>query len=401
MKRLLLVQVLPLVLVISGIIYLTSSGILRYTLFPPPAPKYSAASVEGTRYLPHIKGEWQLEDYLLSTGSDHENIFMFGSSELTSASEANAYRFISKQFSTQLVAVGEAGNQCFSIYSQLLACRYRLDGAPVVIILSPGWFEGKYAAGTTAPVYMNYVSPWMLQKMMYDSSAHCRRYVINRFASLYPDITSPAPMHREMYLRYCAGRDPFSAAYCTPLRIPISFSFLNVPFTYIVPSRESQVPDARHTIVPDSVSINWDSLLQAARTKALAGITTNSIGINDDYYNQFVKGKTSKVHPVPRSSNTELEDFHELVKLLKDRNVNASFIIMPMHPHYYTNLHELQPVMDEITTTLADAKLPVYNMFVTDTAAYDKALLTDVMHPGDYGWYRMSRFIIETYHLSE
>lgn len=400
MKRLLLVQFLPLVLVISGIIYLTSSGILKYSLFPPPAPKYSAASVEGTRYLPHIKGEWQLEDYLLSTGSDHENIFMFGSSELTSASEANAYRFISKHFSTQLVAVGEAGNQCFSIYSQLLACRERLPDAPVVIILSPGWFEGKYAAGTPAPVYMNYVSPWMLQKMMYDSSAHCRHYVTKRFASLYPEITSPATMHREMYLRYCAGRDPFSAAYCSPLRILNSFNLRDVPFTYLVPDKSAR-PYQRQPLRTDTVSITWDSLLQTARTKALAGITTNSIGINDDYYNQFVKGKTSKVHPVPRSKNTELDDFHELVKLLKARNVNASFIIMPMHPHYYTNLHELQPVMDEITATLSDAKLPVYNMFVTDTAAYDKALLTDVMHPGDYGWYRMSRFIIETYHLSE
>lgn len=399
MKRLLLVQVLPLVLVISGIIYLTSSGRLRYTLFPTPVPEYSAASVEGTRYLPYIKGELQLEDYLLSTGSDYENIFMFGSSELTSASEANAYRFISKHFSTQLVAVGEAGSQCFSIYSQLLACRERLPNAPVVIILSPGWFEGKYAAGTPAPVYMNYVSPRMLQKMMYDSSAHCSKYVTTRFASLYPEITSPATMHREMYLRYCAGRDPFSGAYCSPLRIISSFN-LSYPFKKF-PLNPDLFIYQRQPLRTDSVTINWDSLLQTARAKSLAGITTNSIGINDDYYNQFVKGKTSEVHPVPRSKNTELDDFHELVKLLKARNVNASFIIMPMHPHYYTNLHEMKPVMDEITTTLADAKLPVYNMFVTDTAAYDKALLTDVMHPGDYGWYKMSRFIIETYHLSK
>lgn len=398
MKRLLLEQVLPLVLVTAGIIYLKASGELDYSLFPPRAPAYPAASVAGTRYLPAIKGQWQMEDYLLSTGRDHENIFMFGSSELTSASDANAYRFISKHFSTQLVAVGEAGNQCFSIYSQLLACRERLPGAPVVIILSPGWFEGKYAAGTTAPVYMNYVSPWMLQKMMYDSSAHCRRYVTKRFASLYPDITSPAPIHRDMYLLNCSNRDRFSAAYCSPLRVLNAFRFYDVPFTYLVPGKHA-LQYQRQPFRTDTVSMNWDSLLQTARTNAFAGITTNSIGINDDYYNQFVKGKTSKVHPVPRSSNTELDDFHELVKLLKDRNVNASFIIMPMHPHYYTNLHELLPVMDEITTTLAEAKLPVYNMFVTDTAAYDKALLTDVMHPGDYGWYKMSRFIVETYQL--
>lgn len=397
MKRILFVHVLPLVLVTSGIVYLTVSDILSYRLFPPPAPKHTAASVEGTRYLPAINGDPQFEDYLLSTGTNHENIFLFGSSELSSSSDGIAYRFISKNFKTQVVAVGEAGSQCFSIYSQLLANADRLKDAPVVIILSPGWFEGKYAAGTTAPVYMKFISPAMLQAIAADTSDECRRYVAERVASYFPEINSPAAIHRQLYLDHQSARDPFSGAFCFPLRAGNSFMHPH--------SKQNDSGIVRSykcmPLATDSVSINWDSLLQAVRSKSLAGITTNSIGINDDYYNHFVKGKTSKVHPVPRSRNTELDDFQELVKLLKARNVNASFIIMPMHPHYYRNLHEMKPVMDEITTTLADAKLPVYNMFTADTAAYDKALLTDVMHPGDYGWYMMSRFIIETYHLSK
>lgn len=392
MKRLLLVYILPLLPVVAGLLYVSGSAKWNAALFPVKPAPFTDAAISGTRYIPEPDGDPQFENYLLSTGTNYENIFLFGSSELSSSSDGIAYRFISKNFKTQVVAVGEAGSQCFSIYSQLLAKGNRLRDAPVVIILSPGWFEGKYAAGTAAPVYLKFISSAMLERIDADTSDECRRYVAQRVASYLPEINSPAAIHRKLYLDHRARRDPFSGAFCFPLRAGNAFIHQS-------PKQPAPGVYKRMPLVADSVSINWDSLLNSARTKSLAGITTNSIGINDDYYNHFVKGKTSEVHPVLRSRNTELDDFQELVKLLKARNVNASFIILPMHPHYYCNLREMKPVMDEITTTLADAKLPVYNMFTADTAAYDKALLTDVMHPGDYGWYTMSRFIIETYHL--
>ena len=41
------------------------------------------------------------------------------------------------------------------------------------------------------------------------------------------------------------------------------------------------------------------------------------------------------------------------------------------------------------------------NIFETDTTQYDKAILRDIMHMSDYGWYKVDQFIINTYHLAK
>jgi poly-D-alanine transfer protein DltD len=97
------------------------------------------------------------EDQFLKSSDSTETIFLLGSSELVYQSPAIPYNFISSHFKTKLKAVGHAGNQCFSIYTQLLANYQRLNNAPVVVIISPGWFESKASKGTTSKIFLEWV----------------------------------------------------------------------------------------------------------------------------------------------------------------------------------------------------------------------------------------------------
>jgi poly-D-alanine transfer protein DltD len=90
-----------------------------------------------------------------------------------------------------------------------------------------------------------------------------------------------------------------------------------------------------------------------------------------------------------------------LIKLLKAKNVNASFIIMPINPYYYTNSKELTPLIKTLQTELEINNYPCLNLWNADTATYDIGILKDIMHISKYAWYKVDKFIVETYKLTK
>ncbi len=397
MRQLLVTTLLPLFAAAAAWFFLRQEQQLPQKLFTPQQHQVKPADIVGKRWIQEFDGEPVLEDYLLKTGDGYENIFLFGSSELTSASDAVSYRFVSRHFHTQVVGVGEAGNQCFSIYTQLFANADRLKDAPVVIILSPSWFAGPDAvAGTPAEIWLKFNSPAMLQRISRDSSASEKAYFAERFATLFYDFNRPDPEHRKLFYNYQVNRNPFCNALYTPLKqaLPLFNDVMPAPAT----------PEATYQRTPiqtDHVHLDWDSLYEAAKGRARAAATNNTMGVNNSYYDQFVKGRRGEFFPVPRSQNREMDDFHALLQLLERRGAKASFIILQVNSLYYKNTHDLQPMVDELTTAISKTDFPCYNMFDTDSTRFEKELFTDVMHPGDYGWLKMTRFIIDTYHLND
>lgn len=397
MRKLLATVLLPLAIAASLGVYLQHNTQLQNELFEPEQFNVKADAIAGIRYIPEFNGEPVYENYLLSTGEGYENIFLFGSSELTSHSDAVSYRFISQRFTTQVIGIGEAGNQCFSIYSQLLAHADRLKNAPVVIILSPGWFAGNDAAtGTPSEIWLKFNSPSMLQRINEDTSANEKTVFAERFSEMFFDINHPSPEHKYFFYEHQLQRNPLSAAVYAPMKytMPLfSGSYSGSPKSMTGIFHRSPL----HT---DTVLINWDSLYNAAKNKARAASTNNSMGVNNEYYDAFIKGRHGRFWTVPRSQNVEMNDFHMLINFLKTRGANVAFVILPVNILYYDNAAELQPLVNELTDAISAANYPCYNMFTVKTDQFEKELFTDVMHPGDYGWLKISRFIIDNYHLN-
>jgi poly-D-alanine transfer protein DltD len=104
---------------------------------------------------------------------------------------------------------------------------------------------------------------------------------------------------------------------------------------------------------------------------------------------------------VQEKYNQELEDFYMLVKLLRATNANASFIILPVNPYYYTNCAVFTPFVNLLETELKNNQFPCLNFWNADTSTFDHGVLTDIMHLSKYGWYQANKFIVETYHLEK
>ncbi len=353
------------------------------------------------RYIYNFHGNKYLEDEFLKQPDDSSAIYLLGSSELTSGTKYLSYHFISDRFPVKVMGIGHEGNQCFSIYCQLLAKSDLLEGAPVVIILSPGWFEAKPARGTTSVVFLEYNSEAFIRELHhYNVEDRFKQYAYAGISRFYDELNAPAAAYRKANIAYRSSLSFYHRIWCAPVFTwnTMIDKIKDTPTLY-APHLDDSRGSFETAVEAVPCAINWDSLLTITKDATLAQATNNSLGIENEYYSTYIHGKKGKIQPVAEPFNTELKDFRMLVELLKSKKAKASFIISPLNPHYFTTLSKLQPTVDTLAAVLNRNDFPVLNLFTSDTTKYDKALLSDVMHLSDYGWLRVNRFIINTYGL--
>jgi D-alanyl-lipoteichoic acid biosynthesis protein DltD len=398
MKKFALVYLLPFFLSLIIIRNLSQINQLNGLLFI----KTEAAAIDGgQRIIENFSNNKSQEKLFLKNKPSAETIFILGSSELMESSDALPYNFISSHFATQLHGVGHAGNQCFSIYSQLMANEQKLKNASIVIILSPGWFESKASGGTTSQLFLEFNSENFLNRILEDPNQTVfHNYEYKRVAQLYDEFNSPNLELKLMNFRYRVSRSALHCLVYSPLifldQLLLKSKKQIIPSEYV-----SNEPVIHQSIVPENVKIRWDSLYTSSKEEVLKKVTNNPLGIADDYYTEYIHGKMGHIDAVGSVFNKELSDCNMLIDLLKEKKVNASFIISPLNPFYYKNLAEILPTMKLVEDRLRQANFPYLNLLTTDTTRYEKAILHDVMHMSDYGWYQVNHFIVNNYHLAK
>ncbi len=359
------------------------------------------------QYIPNFRDHKQFEDLFLKSVNDTATIFILGSSELTLGAGALPFRFISDHFTTQVKGVGRAGNQCFSIYSQLLANANRLENAPVVIVLSPGWFFSKSTKGTASSSFLEFNSGQFMENILHiddqSSLASLKKYEARRLGDFYTEILNPDINLRQLFFEYQSSKSKLHQ--CVYFPIMKSNRFCNLLKQKLTGTDNDEntldFTENRTPITPESVSINWDSLFLASRQEQINRSANNYWYINNDYYSRYVKGEKRTISTVKEKHNQELEDFYKLVNLLHTKNADASFIITPLNPYCYSNLSELTPLINLLETELTNHQFPCLNLWNADTTTFDNGVLSDVMHLSKYGWYQANKFIVETYHLAK
>jgi D-alanyl-lipoteichoic acid biosynthesis protein DltD len=398
MKQLVLVLFLPFLISLFALCYLTNSSSFNQFLFSYPEPNNSQ-NHEPLNFVENFALYPEFESEFLKDASRNKRIFILGSSELAAASPALPYNFISANFSTQVIGVGHAGNQCLSIYAQLLAHEELLKNRPIVILLSPGWFESKPAKGTSSAVFLEYNSYRFLDKIIYSrDSSRFPNYLNSRIAQLYSEFTSPSLELNWMNLKHRSSKSIVHQALYSPILFCDSI-LLQQKAKILSQQKNNPVKKLTAPTNPLSVNVNWDSIFRFSQEEVLRKSTNNELGIEDSYYTEYIHGKTGSIQAVPISSNQELIDFKMLIKLLKSKQAAVSFVITPLNPYYYKNLNDLDPMIDALKHEIKMTGFPCFNLFESKTKNYEKALLHDVMHLSDYGWYKVNKFIVDTYTL--
>lgn len=403
MKRLVGTILLPSVIAAAVVFFLATTGAFKSIFALQPEVKKNDLPVDSILFVDNFVNFPQMESAFIRSGKEADNIFLLGSSELTSGGDALPFNFVSKHYTSNVIGVGHAGNQCFSIYSQLLANGEMLNGAPVVIVLSPMWFMDNYANGTAAPLFLEFNSEHFIEKINALPESEFKDHELKRIADMFGDLTSPHLQLRQAFLSHQASKHVINKILYAPLQLVNSgliqlkkITANNHP-SVITLARDNR----RKPLSQDPVRINWDSLFTASKQEVLTHSTNNTWGVDDEYFTTYVNGGQSKFNVPGFDKNQEWKDFEMLIKLLKAKKVNASFIILPMNPYYYSTIKDLDPVVSGAAKLMNENGFPTLNYWVTDTAKFEKGILKDVMHLSSAGWYKADKFIIDTYKLQK
>ncbi|HRG59209.1 MAG TPA: D-alanyl-lipoteichoic acid biosynthesis protein DltD [Bacteroidia bacterium] len=397
MKQFIAIYLIPFIVSIIFTYQIASYPPLNQSIFKEN--KTNQAIDTNYRFIEHFNHLEFYENDFLHSNSNVENIYMLGSSELTHNSDAIPYQFISNRFDVKVKGVGHAGNQCLSILTQLLAKAEIIKHAPIVIILSPSWFESKTSKGSPSSVFLEFNSNRFLHQIINDKNHnfYCE-YVYKRVSDMYQEFNSPNLEIRIMYAQHQASKSWFLQVLYKPILVADK-ELIGIRNEINPLHPLSHKNFERKAINPNHIKINWDSLFAASKSQVLKNASNNHLGIANELYSEYAN-KKGRVQPVALHYNQELQDMQMLIKFLNEKHAKASFVISPLNPFYYKNLKDLNPTIQQIEDCLQKYGFNYLNLFESDTAKYDKALLFDVMHLSDYGWYKIDQFIIENYHLT-
>lgn len=403
-------HILPFLLALAVCFLLVKSGKIN-VFSQQPLPKIDTVIPSAT-YYPYFANDLNTELWFRSH-LKNKSVVVLGSSELT----AQTRKYICNKFLTDsmhipCIAFGKGGNQCFNIFCQLLSFNKDLPGSRVVIILSPGWFD-EYAEGTAAEMFLLYNNRRTLGYILDDDAIPSRfkNYIGEYVSHQLPSIDAPDenllgfyylhkqenPVNKIATFPFAAvhrfswqeRKDVFKNAYAkNEFPYPVEFSETGKFISQINP-----VSGDLHFHQPD-----WHSLYQAELNAFKITSSNNTAGVENEYYNSWVRGKKLKrVKDIPLKAHTEYRDFLMLMDLLHHYKVDAYFIIQGLNPYAFENLERLDPVVGALEKEIAQRNYKCFNMFTSSKTAYEKGTLNDIMHTGEYGWLRIDSAIAHHY----
>ena len=348
----------------------------------------------GGYYIPKIPPEKKKQhlDLLVSSFRDDNAITLFGSSELSDAGETMPYAYFPTVRGIPMVAYGSGHFDTFGAYMMMQGMHNSIKpNAKIVFILSPGWFaDGHFLphafdaniGGTVARTVAYHGTPQGKQLL---------QSYVQRFSS---------QLNFEMaygcWYGLCGGATGVKT--------------LSGLFSGIYErSRQWRLLLLGDTKVGgDDIAPNyglmkkehdWDTYLPTMKQSVLSVQTNNAYGINDDYYDTYVRHARVGL---PKPAFAKLDDYgwqlqslSALLALLKEKQANAVFVMQPVNPLGYNDISKFYPIQDTVRSMIQGANFPYLDMYSHDV---EKGILRDLFHVSPYGFSKINKFIEDTYY---
>lgn len=339
----------------------------------------------------------QAEFEFIASIKNKNQLTLMGSSEFSYTPYAT-YNFLPITKKYQIIGLGHAHHQSLSMFIELLATHKENKESKIVFFISPGWFDTK---GTNSEAFIEFAKPNFFNRISNNPDikneykAYIGQYIDSRFNE-FEGVSKSMTYFRDLFIKNQSAQ-----LSSNKLELFIKNNFSGTKSKVTIQDIDYQVDLLTNT--PNSIKINYDSIANQLQTEFISNINSNSIYVYDEYYNTYLiddngKEKFVTLDQPNLKTNEEYRDFKMLVKYVTERDMKASFILIPFNPYYYRNAETYLPLMDSITTLLNHNSLPYYNLYVSDTSNYDPGILKDVMHFGDYGWIKVNKYIDSLYY---
>ncbi|WP_454696073.1 D-alanyl-lipoteichoic acid biosynthesis protein DltD [Achromobacter aegrifaciens] len=328
-------------------------------------------------YIPNLGNTLQEQTRNLSRMSQAlrtgDRLVILGSSELTSNDlRFVPYRYLADELQLPVLAYGHSGFQSLGMQLVLAAMAEDLSPASrVVVMLSPGWFDGEGGLGPDE--FKEHANP-LLPRLLRQPEG---RAEVVRWLQAKGDAGVAWSMAAEQaYVFRQRLVDLWTPAHAAP-----------------APEREREGPPTAARVV------DWEALAAQAQGAEQALMGGNRYAVRDEFFNKYLRGipeggKTA-YQPQPLTGRDELRELDALMALLRQRDVNALFVMQPLHPLVFKDLDRFGPVQREVAALCQRYAMRCMDMY---SAPFEVGMLRDVQHLGELGWLRVNQKIAEVFY---
>ncbi|MBP5350252.1 MAG: D-alanyl-lipoteichoic acid biosynthesis protein DltD [Clostridia bacterium] len=386
MKKLLIIAA---ALVISLSCLLGTDIVIRYKL---------NANIDKATYDNNIYTR-NCSDYAMERIIDEHSIVVLGSSELHSSDDlAYPAALFNRGYSDfNMVMMGAGSLQSLPQAINVGALANNIKNKKVVLIVSPQWFS---SGGVQDKAFCsrfeetNYVE--FLQND--DISDETKAAVVARVNTLLeadPPTLKRAIKYEAMYLKHTLNP-------VTYVEMLSYNAFRNAKLRYTLVKEFKDLAPLDTDRYVRAEEIDFDALLQQAEETGLASCTTNDFGVNDEYYNEYVRDalETSKNSNIYASYAVSLEydDLRLFLRVCSETGIEPLIVSTPLNGRWYdytgfpiadrnTYYQNIRNICAEFSVAMVDFSEKEYELY----------FLKDIMHLGWKGWAYLDRAVYSFY----
>lgn len=327
-------------------------------------------------YIPNLGNTLQEQTRNLSRLSQAlrtgDRLVILGSSELTSSDlRFVPYRYLANELQMPVLAYGHSGFQSLGMQLVLAALADDLSPASrVVVMLSPGWFDGEGGLGPDEfKEHANPLLPRLLRQ----------------------------PEGRAELLRWLEAKGDAGVAWS--MAAEQAYVFRQRLVDLWTPAHAAPAPEPEHAGPAAAARVvDWDALASQAQGAEQVLMANNRYAVRDDFFDKYLRtvpegGKTA-YQPQPLTGRDELRELTALMALLRQRGVDALFVMQPLHPMVFKDLDRFTPVQREVAALCQRYAMRCMDMY---GAPFEVGTLRDVQHLGELGWLRVNQKIAEVF----
>lgn len=341
---------------------------------------------------------------------------VYGSSEFSSESEFHPWKvFDGKPTGFVPFLVGRGGSQSLIHSLSLAAQGDTLQGKRVAIILSAQWFIPE---GMKSEYLAQNFSPLQVYRLLYDASfsSELRGEIAARLLE-YPEVLDSYPTLERILSGYKDDDEkrswigtPYSVANWvkgwTEMKALVLRDAMETA-RFLPLLKEDVVHRNADTVNVDwegeTSSLDWGKLQKAANLQGKALTGNNSFYVANSYFTKYIapdlkklKGSEGEASLYP---SPEYQDFQILMNVLKEKDVQALFVIVPTNGKWYDYISFPREERKGYYTRVKEM-IQKNGFEVADFSGheYEPYFLQDIMHLGWKGWVYVDEALDKFYH---
>lgn len=339
-------------------------------------------------------------DYFMDNLIDEQSMVILGSSELSSADDIAYPASLCKQGDSDfnMIMIGRGNMQSLTHAINVGALQDNIKNNKIVLIISPQWFTQEHLS---SEAFASCFDETVFFEFLRNKDIHkeTKEAVANRVNELL--VSDPSTLERVKKYENIAINNEIN-----PLSYIEMYSYNLFRESKLRYQLKNELDNLSEPVENDKIvkfeNIDFDVLMKKAEIAGKKECTNNEMGINDEYYNQYIKDnlesrKNSSID-ASYTSSPEYGDLRLFLDVCNETGIEPLLVSVPCNGRWYDYTGFPKEDREQYYQNIRDI-CSEYGVELADFSdkEYELYFLKDVMHMGWKGWVYFDEAVYEFY----